>query len=78
MQEETTQEVIEQLQLPKDLIARGFKLIIRAPDRMFAVSPNRGGTATCATLAEVIRAARKVAGWCEWMDRNRPLGRQKY
>ena len=73
---QTLQET-EQLQLPKDLIARGFKLVIRAPDRMFAISTNRGGTATCATLVEVVRAARKIAGWCEWMDENWPLGRQK-
>lgn len=57
--------------LPKDLVERGFKLIIRAPDRMFAVSTNRGGTVTSATIEEVITNARAIAAWCEWMDRKR-------
>jgi hypothetical protein len=60
-----------ELELPKDLIDRGFKLIIRAPDRMFAVSTNRGGTGTKSTIEEVIREARAIAGWCEWMDRQK-------
>ncbi len=36
--------------LPQDLLDQGFKLIVRAPDRMFAVSTNRGGTVTSATI----------------------------
>lgn len=61
----------EQLTLPKDLLDRGFKLIVRAHDRMFAVSTNRGGTVTSATIEEVIADARAMANWCEWMDRKR-------
>ena len=56
-------------ELPKDLIERGFKLIVRAPDRMFAVSLNRGGTGTKATIEEVINEARSIAGYIEWYER---------
>ena len=59
--------------LPQDLLDQGFKLIIRAPDRMFAVSRNRGGTVTSATIDKVIADARAMAAWCEYMDRK--LGR---
>ena len=57
------------LVLPKDLIDRGFRLIVRSPTQMFAVSKNRGGTVTSATIEEVITNARAMAAWCEWMDR---------
>lgn len=57
--------------LPKDLLDRGFKLIVRAPDRMFAVSQSRGGTGTKATIGEVIREARAIAEWIEWMDQRK-------
>jgi hypothetical protein len=56
--------------LPQDLLDQGFKLIIRAPDRMFAVSTNRGGTRTKRTIEEVTTEARAMASWCAWMDEN--------
>jgi hypothetical protein len=63
--------------LPKSLVDQGFILIVRAPDRMFAVSTNRGCTKTCATIGEVIAAARKIASWCAWMDENYPIQNPK-
>lgn len=57
--------------LPQDLLDHGFKLIVRAPNRMFAVSRNRGGTGTKSNIDEVIKEARAIAAWCEWMDRKR-------
>lgn len=55
--------------LPDDLTRRGFKLITRAPGRMFAVSTSWGCTGTKATLDEVIKEARSIAAWCEWINR---------
>ncbi len=55
--------------LPKDLVDHGFKLIVRAPDRMFAVSQNRGGTVTSATIGEVIANARAMVAYIEWRER---------
>lgn len=56
--------------LPDDLIRQGFKLIVRAPDRMFAVSTNRGGTVVSATIEEVITNARAMAAYIEWREKN--------
>ena len=51
--------------LPDDLTALGWKLIARAPDRLFAVSVSWGGTVVSATLDEVIRNARAMTSYIE-------------
>lgn len=58
-------------ELPKDLVSRGFKLIIRSPNQMFAVSTNRGCTGTKSNIDDVIKEARSIAGFIEWMERKR-------
>lgn len=58
-------------ELPDDLIERGYKLIVRAPDRMFAVSRSWGCTKTCDNLADVIRIARQMVRWCAYMNDKR-------
>lgn len=60
-----------QVDLPSDLLARGFKLITRAPDRMFAVSESWGCTATKTTLANVITEAWELIDFCEAMNRKK-------
>lgn len=60
------------LQLPKDLLDRGFKLIIRAPDRMFAVSPRWGCTLPAARIGDVVRSARRLVAYLEWREKQRP------
>jgi hypothetical protein len=55
--------------LPPDLLARGYKLIVRAPDRMFAVSTLWGCTSTKDNLPAVIREARSLIGFCQWMNK---------
>lgn len=55
--------------LPPDLTAYGYKLIVRASDRMFAVSRSWGCTGTKAALNDVIREARAMISFCQWMDR---------
>lgn len=55
--------------LPQDLLDQGFKLIVRAPDRMFAVSRNRGGTVTSDNLEAVIANARAMVAYIEWRER---------
>jgi hypothetical protein len=57
------------MKLPPDLIDLGFKLIVRAPDRMFAVSKSWGCTGTKATLEATIREARSIASFCGWMNK---------
>lgn len=52
--------------LPPDLIARGYTLIIRTPDRMFAVSTRSGCTGTKATIAAVIAEARSLVRYLDW------------
>ncbi len=54
--------------LPPDLIDHGYKLIVRAPGRMFAVSTQWGCTGTKATLQEVVKEARAMIGFCQWMN----------
>lgn len=54
--------------LPADLVDLGFKLIVRVPDRMFAVSWSWGCTGTKATLPEVVREARSIASYCGWAN----------
>lgn len=57
--------------LPLDLTRRGWKLIERAPGRMFAVSSSCGCTQTRATLRDVVREARAMMRFCEAMNRKR-------
>lgn len=52
-------------ELPADLLALGFKLIVRAPDRMFAVSSFWGCTGTKATIADVIHEARDLSSYLQ-------------
>lgn len=52
--------------LPPDLIARGYALITRAPERMFAVSPRCGCTGTKTTIAAVIAEARSLVRYLDW------------
>lgn len=53
-------------ELPADLVARGYRLIQHAPDRMFAVSRQWGCTGTKATIADVIREARGLVRYLDW------------
>jgi hypothetical protein len=57
--------------LPDDLIAHGFKLIIRGPGRGFAVSPTHGCTSTKATLRRVADEARDLVAFVEHMNRKK-------
>lgn len=59
--------------LPFDLIERGFTLIVRAPDRMFAVSPEWGCTQTLPNADQVIKQARKLAAYLEWRTRRKVI-----
>lgn len=61
-------------ELPIDLLSRGYKLIIRAPDRMFAVSTQWGGTTTKTNIQDVIRDARAMVRFCEAVNRKKALG----
>jgi len=57
------------MNLPPDLLAHGYKLIERGPGRLFAVSTLWGCTSTKDTLPAVIREARSLIGFCQWMNR---------
>ena len=59
------------IRLPFDLIERGFTLIVRAPDRMFAVSSQWGCTATLPTIDQVIQQARSLSTYLQWRTRRR-------
>lgn len=61
-------------QLPDDLLQRGYKLIVRAPDRMFAVSRSWGCTRTCTKLSDVIHIARGMVRWCEYQNTKKSTG----
>jgi hypothetical protein len=61
----------EPLALPSDLIDKGFKLIVRTPKHMFAVSQSYGCTGTKAMIGAVISEARSIAGFCEAMNRKK-------
>lgn len=52
--------------LPRDLTDRGWKLIARAPDRLFAVSVAWGGTVESAAIDQVIRNARAMTRYITW------------
>lgn len=56
-------------ELPPDLLERGYKLIQRAPDRMFAVSAQWGCTGTKATIADVVQEARGLVRYLDWRTR---------
>ncbi len=58
-------------ELPSDLTQRGYKLIARAPDRMFAVSPRWGCTGTKTAMHEVIKEARSIVRFLEWLSKQR-------
>ena len=61
--------------LPGNLLARGWKLIIRTPGRMFAVSTQWGGTGTKTNIEDVITEAWGLVGFCEYVNRARAEGR---
>ncbi len=61
----------EGLTLPNELAARGFTLIVRAPDRLFAVSSAWGCTGTKATIRDVIAEAWGLIGFIEYVHRKR-------
>lgn len=61
--------------LPEELIARGWKLITRAPGRMFAVSAQWGCTSTKANIRDVITEAWGLVGFCEYVNRAHAEGR---
>jgi hypothetical protein len=60
--------------LPDELIARGWKLITRAPDRLFAVSKQWGCTSTKTNIEDVITEAWGLVGFCEYVNRARAQG----
>ena len=57
--------------LPADLLRRGFRLIVRAPNAMFAVSTQWGCTGTKGMLGAVVREARGLVGFCTAVDRRK-------
>lgn len=61
-------------ELPQDLIERGYKLIVRAPDRMFAVSPRWGCTGTKPNIGQVITEARSLVRLLDWMEQKKGGG----
>lgn len=52
--------------LPSDLASAGWKLIERAPDRLFAVSERWGGTVESAAIEDVIDNARHMMRYIKW------------
>lgn len=63
--------ILSAQELPSDLIERGYKLIIRAPDRMFAVSSRWGCTGTKTAIHEAIKEARDLVRFLEWLSKQR-------
>lgn len=59
------------LALPRDLTDRGYILIVRADGSMFAVSRKWGCTTKSRDLRVVIRRARAMIAWCEYMNKKR-------
>jgi hypothetical protein len=53
------------------LTARGWKLIVRAPDRLFAVSESWGCTGTKGAINEVVTEAMGIMGFCEYVNRKK-------
>jgi hypothetical protein len=52
--------------LPPDLTARGWRLIARAPDRLFAISADCGGTVVSAAIEDVVKNARAMTRYIAW------------
>jgi hypothetical protein len=67
--ERTSEGVPGALVLPADLVQRGFRLIVCAPDRMYAVSSAWGGTEVLGSLALVVFSARELVRYFEWRER---------
>jgi hypothetical protein len=61
----------EALALPAELLARGWRLIVRAPDRMFAVSEAWGCTGVKGAINEVVAEAWGLTGFCEYVNRKK-------
>jgi hypothetical protein len=61
----------EPLVLTPDLVSKGFKLIIRTPKHMFAVSEAYGCTGTKAMIGAVISEARSLVSFCQSVNRRR-------
>ena len=61
----------EGLALPAELLARGWKMIIRAPGRMFGVSEAWGCTGTKGNVNEVVAEAWGLVGFCEYINRKK-------
>jgi len=57
------------LNLPNDLIKLGFRLCSHEVGYVFAASERWGCTSTRATLADVVREARSIAGYIHWRER---------
>ena len=58
------------MKLPPDLIAHGYRLIVRAPGRMFAVSTDWGCTGTKTNIQDVVSEARRLVEFIDWAKRN--------
>ena len=58
-------------ELPADLTRLDFRLIQRPDATMFAVSQSHGCSLRSADLAVVIRTARTIASFTEWVDRQK-------
>lgn len=75
LQEDGRRDVLQgalaEIALPAELTARGWKLIIRAPDRMFAISEAWGCTGTKGTINEVVTEAWGLVQFCEYVNRQR-------
>ena len=65
------QGALAEVALPDELLAHGWKLIIRAPDRMFAVSEAWGCTSTKGNVNEVVAEAWGLVGFCEYINRKK-------
>lgn len=67
---------MDELALPNDLLKLGWKLITRAPDRMFAVSMSWGCTGTKMTIASVVSEARGMTRYIAWRNERRARGEE--
>jgi hypothetical protein len=61
----------EAVALPAELVARGWRLIVRAPGRMFAVSEAWGCTDTLPGVSAVVAQAWGLVAFCEYVNRKR-------
>jgi hypothetical protein len=61
----------EAVALPAELLARGWRLIVRAPGRMFAVSDAWGCTEVKGVIDEVVAEAWGLTGFCEYINRKK-------